>query len=407
MTVTDPTVRSALAEQEETRAQLVQTAHELIPLLRRNGEQSERDRRLVDESAAAMRSAGLLQACGPRRAGGSGGNAQTLIEVVAELCRGDGSAGWVAMIANMTAWTMGLFPDDARDAVYGDDPHTVSISQFGAGGTGVPTKDGYRITGQWPFASGCHQAQWTISGFLVVDGAGKPQEIRWALMPIAEMEIKDSWFVAGMAGTGSNTLVANDLVVPAHWTIDADTFLGRTFPRRHSDEAAYRSSVSAIACLGLGGPLLGMAEAVWDITMEVMNGGRAIQNWNYDDARESPGWRSALAEARAAIDTGRLHLLRGAQDLDRAAQEDRVLSLDERARLKSDQAVSTTNFRTAVDLLLDINGTRSFALSNPLQRFWRDFGTASRHGLNNGPLNREAYALSLTGLDMDRYALFL
>jgi alkylation response protein AidB-like acyl-CoA dehydrogenase len=407
MTALDATAQSAFIEQAATRARLVEAAHELLPLLRKNGEQSERDRRLAEESAAAMRSAGLLHACGPRRNGGSGGNAQTLIEVVAELSRGDASAGWVAMIANMTAWMMGLFPDDARAAVYGDDPRNVAISQFGAGGSGVPTGDGYRITGSWAFASGCYQAQWTVSGFLVLDEAGKPREMRWALMPIAEMEIKDTWYVAGMAGTGSNTLVANDLLVPDHWTIGGDAFLGRSFPRWHSDETSYRSSVSAIACLGLAAPLMGMAEAVWDITVDVMNGGRSIPNWNYGDARESPGWRAALGEARAAIDTGRLHLLRGAADLDRAAEEDRVLSLDERARLKSDQAVATTNFRKAVDLLLDVNGTRSFALSNPLQRFWRDFGTASRHGLNNGPLNQEAYALSLTGLGMDRYAAIL
>ncbi len=338
---------------------------------------------------------------------GSGGGARALIDVVSELSRGEGSAGWVAMIANMTAWTMGLLPDDARKAVYREDPHSVSISQFGAGGKGAVVEDGYRITGNWPFASGSYQAQWTISGFLVVDDDGQPQEFRWALMPTAEMEIEDTWYVAGMAATASNTLVARDLFVPKHWTLDVATFSGRAFAEWHDDETAYRASVGAIACLGLASPLLGMAEAIWDLTVETMNGGRSISMWGYDDARESWGWRSALAEARSSIDTGRLHLLRGAEDLDRASQEGRVLDNSTRARLKNDQAVATTSLRNAVELMMDINGTRSFALSNPLQRIWRDFGTASRHGLNNGPLNREAYAMSVTGLDMDRYIAIL
>jgi hypothetical protein len=54
-----------------------------------------------------------------------------------------------------------------------------------------------------------------------------------------------------------------------------------------------------------------------------------------------------------------------------------------------------------VDLLLDIGGTRSFALSNPLQRVWRDIEVAGRHGLNNRLMNQEEYALSLLGTDQD------
>ncbi|MFH9551938.1 hypothetical protein [Streptomyces sp. NPDC017435] len=64
-----------------------------------------------------------------------------------------------------------------------------------------------------------------------------------------------------------------------------------------------------------------------------------------------------------------------------------------------DAAVATRSFRNAVHLLLGIGGTRSFALSNPLQRAWRDLEVAGRHGLNNTLMNREEYALSMLGTD--------
>ena len=388
----------------QVRSQLVSTAHVLIPVLRQSAEQSERDRRLTNESVQAMRSSGVLHACAPRRTGGFEGGARTLIEVVARLSRGDGSAGWVAMIANCTSWAMGLLPDDARVAVYGDDPRRVSISQFGTGGSAVAAGDSYRINGKWPFASGSHHADWTISGILVQGSNGEPLETRWALLPLSKMEILDTWHVAGMVATGSNTLVAQDLVIPKDWTIPFDTFKGYEFARWHDDEPTYRASVSAVACLALVAPLWGMAEAAWDLTLEEMHSGRAIKQWNYDDARKSPGWRTDLGEARAAIDTGQMHLLRAADDIDVAAQENHVLDLNERARIRNDQAVATKSLRSAVDLLMDLNGARAFALSNPLQRIWRDFGTASRHGLNSSPLNREVYAHSLTGLNMNHYA---
>ncbi|WP_030662873.1 acyl-CoA dehydrogenase family protein [Streptomyces cellulosae] len=46
-----------------------------------------------------------------------------------------------------------------------------------------------------------------------------------------------------------------------------------------------------------------------------------------------------------------------------------------------------------------LGGTRSSALSNPLQRVWRDLEVASRHGLNNTLMSRGEYALSLLGMD--------
>ncbi|MGW2890924.1 acyl-CoA dehydrogenase family protein [Streptomyces griseoruber] len=143
---------------------------------------------------------------------------------------------------------------------------------------------------------------------------------------------------------------------------------------------------------------MGMAEAAWDLVLDSTKSGRPITS-AYSDIREAPGYRFALADARTAIDTGRFHLLRAADAIDSAAHEGRILEAGERARLRGDTAVATLSFRNAVDLLLDIGGTRSFALSNPLQRVWRDIEVAGRHGLNNVLMNREEYALSLLGMD--------
>ncbi len=380
-----------------TRESLVRTARDLIPLLRANADRSERDRRLTDEVTEAVRSAGLFQACTPRRSGGSGGGVRTLVEVSAELARGDGSAGWVAFIANTTALAMGLFPDHVRDVVYSD-PHNMAISQFTPGGTGVEVEGGYRLTGKWPFASGSHQAQWTLNAFFVPDDNGNPKEVRFALMPSAELKIEDTWYVAGMVATGSNTFVAKDLFVPSAFTLDMNTFQGFQFASWLPEEPGYRAPIGTLACLAIVGPLMGMAEAAWDLVLDSMKSGRPITA-AYGDIREAPSYRLALADARIAIDTGRFHILRAADGVDRAAHEGRVLDVRDRARLRGDAATATRSFRNAVDLLLDIGGTRSFALSNPLQRVWRDIEVASRHGLNNSLMNREEFALSLLEMD--------
>ncbi|MEU1181827.1 acyl-CoA dehydrogenase family protein [Streptomyces sp. NPDC005820] len=399
MTVHAVSATQAAADAASTRETLVHTAHDLIPLLRENAERTENGRRLTQEVTDAVRSAGLFQACTPLASGGSGGGVRTLVEVSAELARGDGSAGWVAFIANTTAFGMGMFPEEVRAAVY-TDPHNVAISQFTPGGAGTEVDGGYRLNVRWPFASGSHQAQWTLSAFAVVDDAGQMREIRYALVSAADLTIEDTWYVAGMAGTGSNTYVAKDLFVPHEFTLDQDVFMGRRFTSWLPEEPGYRASLATSACLGIVGPIMGMAEAAWDLTLASMKSGRPITA-GYPDIRRAPSYRLALADARAAIDTGRFHLLRAADALDTAAHEGRVLEPGERALLRGDAAVATRSFRGAVDLLLDIGGTRSFALSNPLQRVWRDIEVASRHGLNNVLMNREEYALSLLGMDQE------
>ena len=391
-------IRDAVVNDLLSGEELVRAARDLVPLLKQNAEQTEQGRRLTPETAEAMKSAGLLQACAPRRAGGSGANFRSLIEVSAELAQGDGSAGWVAFIANAAAFATGLFPDDVRATVFSDHRNVV-VGQYGPNGVATPVDGGYRVNGRWAFASGCYQAQWTLNGVRVADDQGNVTGRAWALLPTAELDIEDTWYIAGMSGTGSNTFVAQDLFVPADFTVDYATFSGHRFAAWHDDEPGYRTSMRTVAQLGIVGPLLGLAEAGWDHILAMMNAGRPIIQTSYKDIREAPSYRLALGQARTAIDAGRFHVFRAADALDQAASGGRVLEIVDHSRIWGDASAATTNFRKAMDLLLDIGGTRSFATSNPMQRIWRDLEVASRHGLNNRLVNAERYALGLLELE--------
>jgi alkylation response protein AidB-like acyl-CoA dehydrogenase len=75
-----------------------------------------------------------------------------------------------------------------------------------------------------------------------------------------------------------------------------------------------------------------------------------------------------------------------------------VYTVAERARVRMDAAVAATRSREAVDRLVSVSGASAFALTNPLQRIWRDLGTASRHGVVNPDLGREIYGRSLLSI---------
>jgi hypothetical protein len=81
-------------------------------------------------------------------------------------------------------------------------------------GSGVPAAhgerapEGVRVTGRWPSVSGCEEAAWA-SLALMVDG-----QFSFAVIPVVDLAVDRTWHTAGMRGTGSRTLVAEDVPVP-------------------------------------------------------------------------------------------------------------------------------------------------------------------------------------------------
>ena len=82
-------------------------------------------------------------------------------------------------------------------------------------GTAVRTDGGWRITGQVPFGSGCHHAQW-LAMPAKEEGADAPFG---AFFRREAVTILDTWHTLGMRGTGSADFAVTDLFVPEHLTV--------------------------------------------------------------------------------------------------------------------------------------------------------------------------------------------
>ena len=84
-------------------------------------------------------------------------------------------------------------------------------------------------------------------------------------MPMSELTIEDTWFVAGMKGTGSNTIVAKGRVrarAPVS-AVPAGVRQG-SYRTEHTDEIVYRVALVPVTILILVGSQLGMAQAALD-----------------------------------------------------------------------------------------------------------------------------------------------
>ncbi len=207
-----------------------------------------------------------------------------------------------------------------------------------------------------------------------------------------------------MKGTGSNTLVAQELFIPDHRIVSVPGLLAGDYLTPHKDEALYRSSFVPAGALVLIGPHLGLAARALEFVVEKAST-RGIAYTTYDRQVTAPTVQFAVAKAAILIDTAHLHAYRAADAIDSAARSGEAFSYVERARMRMDTGYVAETAREAIRILCSAHGASSFAESSPLQRIWRDAEVASRHAIINPEINAEIYGRALLGLTENITAL--
>ncbi len=383
---------------DELRKLLVERASALRPLLEANAAETEKNRRVVEENISAIREAGLFKIMVPKRFGGLQTDMRTMLEVSEALAKGDGATAWATTLMNVCSFFAGMASAQAQNDVWGENPEARIAGVFAPSATTRKVDGGYVVNGKWPWSSGCLHSNWVLMGIPVVNEAGQLVDQGAALIPIEECTIEDTWFVVGMRGSGSNTVVAEEVFVPDHRILSISQTLAGNAPTPYKEEILYRCAFMPVAALILAGPMLGLVKRAHEFVLEKATK-RTISYTFYKNQTESPSFQLAVAEAGMIVDTVRMHVMRACDDVWNAAVENRMMSYEERARVRMDTGYAAKTAREAMDILLSAHGASSFAESSPLQRMWRDLETCSRHAVVHPEISAEVYGKALVGIE--------
>ncbi len=151
---------------------LLDAVHQIEPIIRAHAEDAERERRLPDAVADAMRECGLYRLWRPRAFGGLEVDPMTAFQVVEEVSRIDSAAGWNVQLSSALDALGAWFPDDGAKEIYGQ-PDASFAGSFFPPRRAVVADGGYRVTGQTPFCSGAHQAHWFLGLAQLYDDDGQ------------------------------------------------------------------------------------------------------------------------------------------------------------------------------------------------------------------------------------------
>lgn len=239
------------------QSSFIEAAKALRPEICASADEIETTRRLPELLVTAMAQTGLFRLWIPRSLGGEETDPITLIQVVEEVSRADGSVGWCLAIGGTYGAFGGYLSPEAAGEIYGADRLVRTAGAFRPFGEASVVEGGYRITGRWPLGSGCQHSAWIVGGCRITEG-GRPllaaegtPVTRILFFPAAQCEILDTWHSIGLRGTGSHDYTVSDLFVPTRHSLSFRDPPAQPGPLYAMPTIAHFATVLAAVPLGI------------------------------------------------------------------------------------------------------------------------------------------------------------
>ena len=205
-----------------TPAAMIERAAAMRPLLKERAAETEQRSYPTDDIHQACLDAGFYRCYVPRRYGGYAFGAPTFMRVIQELARGDVGAAWCIALASAHALQVASWwPEQAQEEIFGD-------GDFRAAAVAAPIGPATHGDGEWAlngrvaYCSGIPLSTHYMGQALIADADGTPTErMLLFVAPRSAFEIVDDWGrLAGLKGSGSNSITFTDGRIPEHWAIE-------------------------------------------------------------------------------------------------------------------------------------------------------------------------------------------
>ncbi len=362
-----------------TRNEMIARAREIAPGLRERAAETEQLRHIHPDTIDDLRRTRLMRIVQPARVGGLELDLGLFVDIGEVIGAACASTAWVWANYAIHDWMLAMFPPEGQDAVWDEDPDTIIGSALiYPAGRAEKVDGGWRLNGRWPFSSGIHASAWALLGAMV-EGAGEaPPSPLMLMVRRADIELIDTWHVAGLAGTGSHDVEVKDLFVPAALSLNPRDARGDVTPGSAANPGPlFRQGILALFPHVIGGPILGMARGAFDDYVGAMRTRTAT--YNQSKIAEHAAIQLRIGEAGAGIDAARRTLIDCFAESHDLAQAGEAPSDDVKARWRRDAAYAARLSVGAADVLYAAAGGGANYLSNPLQRHHRDIHAGAGH----------------------------
>jgi alkylation response protein AidB-like acyl-CoA dehydrogenase len=307
----------------------------------------------------------------PRTLGGEELHPVALFEAMEAVAMVDGSVAWcLAQASGCSMAAAYLAPETAR-FVFGD---SRAVLAWGPGrGDAVPVEGGYRVSGEWNFASGGRHATW-FGGRCRVAGA---TDERTLLFPRADVTLSDVWDVIGLRGTGSDRYAVSGLFVPEAYGFGPDyTLVPEPDTPRHVDGTLYRLPAQSVYGCAFAGIALGIARGAMQAFARLAR--EKAPRGGASTLREDPVAQFEFGRAETRLRAARAFVIESAHRLWDDVARDGHYTLDHRIAVRMAVTHAIHEAKDAVGAVYHAAGTTSVFASQPFERRLRDANTVTQ-----------------------------
>ena len=354
----------------------VARARDLGPEIAAAADEIERSQAIPEPLLTHIHDARLARILLPRSVGGDQIDPWTYLHAIEELSRHDASVGWNLFVANSAALIAPFLPLETAQAIF-TDPHAwVSWgppNQYKA----LAVQGGYRVSGEWHFASGSRQANWMGAhcqvteqdGSLRLNRFGRPT-IRTLMFRKKNAEPIQDWNTIGMRGTASEGYRVTDLFVP-------EAYSGtREDPALRRDAGPlYAFTMPGLYAVGVAGVAFGIARAMLDafIVLAAEKTPRGLQR-----LADSPVVQADVARREASLGSARAWLVEILKEVWATADDIAPIDLSARVSVRLGCAHAIGTAIEIADYVYKAAGTSAIFRGTPFERRFRDIHTLSQ-----------------------------
>lgn len=334
--------------------------------------------------------AGFFHILHPRRYGGLELGLETFFRVIIEISRGDPGVGWnLCLSAGHAFHLASYYGEQAQEEILGDGSPFIAPSRTPPTGTATPVDGGYRLTGRWDYCSGVSFATHALVVAMVAGPDGQGARPHYVIVPRADFTVLDDWgggATLGMQASGSNTIVVEDVFVPAHYVVPfehrnhefgAEGTLGYQLHRN----PLYLGRTLTFFNGELVATQVGAAFAALDEYEELM--AKPTSFFPRVPRVESPAYQRWYGEIRSLADASEVGLLGAAhrheQLGERWVETGRPFSVEDDVRLRAIVLQAAQQATKAVDIAFSSAGSSAAKRGARMQKYYRDVAMFRTH----------------------------
>ncbi|MEE3125737.1 MAG: flavin-dependent monooxygenase [Actinomycetota bacterium] len=374
---------------------------DLLPTLRERAEETEALRVVPEASIKELEETGFFKLLQPKRFDGHEADPVTFYTAVRDIASACGSTGWVSSVVGVHPWQVALFADEAQQAVWGEDTNVRLSSSYAPTGKATVTDGGYILNGKWSFSSGCDPCSWGLLGGLVFTEEGQIVDFKTFMVPREKYTIVDVWNMVGLAGTGSNDIVVEDVFIPEAFTLSmGETGQCRGPGQEQNTSDLYKLPFHSIFTGTITTPIIGMAMGAYEEHVE-MQQKRTRAAYLGEKASLDPFSAVRIAKASSEIDAAWALLVNNIREEQDYVAKGEKIPLKTRLKVRRDQVLGSQRAIDAIDALFEASGGRALTNGTYLQRAWRDAHAGRVHAANDPERALQMYGAHEFGHKID------